>query len=106
MLVSCDHDLRSVVDPGGDEIGQEPGRLRGKNTYAFDAVSEGLAAGVEFGQHAAGDDLRFFHGGDLREGEPAHDVAVGAFDAGDVGEEDERVGLGARWRRRRPSRRR
>ncbi len=37
----------------------------------------------------------FFQGGDLGEGEPAHDVAVRAFDAGDVGEEDEGVGLGA-----------
>ena len=37
----------------------------------------------------------FFHGGYLGQREPAHDVAIGAFDAGDVGEEDERVGLGA-----------
>ena len=36
----------------------------------------------------------FLERGDLREREPAHDVAVGAFDAGDVGEEDEGVGLG------------
>src|ERR1700759_4319531 len=95
MLRSCDHDLRSVVDPGGDKIGQEPSRLRGENSYTLDAVGKGFAACVELGRRAAGDDLRFFHGGNLREGEPAHDVAVGPFDAGDVGEEDEGVSLRA-----------
>ncbi len=94
MLISCDHDLRSVVDSCGDEIGQKPGRLRGKNSYSFDAVGEGFAAGVELGQHAPGNDLCLFQCGDLREGEPAHDVAVGSLHAGDVGEEDEGVGLG------------
>ena len=58
-------------------------------------MGEGVAAGVQFGEHAAGDDLRFFHGGNLGEGEPAHDVAVRAFDSGHVGEEDEGVGFGA-----------
>ncbi len=67
----------------------------GENAYTLDAVIEGVAAGVELREHAARDDLRLFKLGDLRQGEPAHDVAVGAFDAGDVGEEDERVGLGA-----------
>ena len=31
--------------------------------------------------------------GDLVDGEPAHDAAVGAEDAGDIGEEDEGVGF-------------
>src|ERR1700679_199010 len=94
MLSSCDHDLRSIVDPGRDEIRQEPGRLCGENAYTFDAVGEGFATGVELGEHSAGDDIGLFHGGNLRQGEPAHDVAVGTFDSGDIGEEDEGIGLG------------
>lgn len=58
-------------------------------------MSKSFPAGVQFGKHAAGDDLRLLHGGDLSECEPTHYIAIGAFDAGNVGEEDEGVGLGA-----------
>jgi hypothetical protein len=58
-------------------------------------MNERFTTGVQLGEHAAGDNLRLFHGGNLAECEPAHDVAVGTFDAGNVGEEDEGVGFGA-----------
>ena len=74
--------------------GRSGGGLGGQDAHALDAVGERFLAGVELGQHAAGDDRGLLECGDLREREPAHDGAVGAFDAGDVGEEDERVGLG------------
>ena len=84
--------------PSLTRVEQRSGKSRGlrrQNAYALDAMGEGFAAGVEFGQHAAGDDLLLFECRDLREREPAHDVAVGSFDARNVGEEDEGVGLGA-----------
>src|SRR6202012_4601360 len=56
--------------------------------------SQGFLAGVELGQHAAGDDGGPFERRDLCKREPSHDGAVRAFDTGDVGEEDESVGLG------------
>src|SRR5580693_3144097 len=58
-------------------------------------MGEGVAARFEFGQHSAGDNLLLLHRGDLRQGKPAHDVAVRTFYSRYVGEEDERVGLGA-----------
>ena len=73
--------------------GREPAASAGKNSYALYAVQESFAAGAELGQHAAGDDGAFGHLGDLIDGEPSEDFAVRAFDAGNVGEEDERVGV-------------
>ncbi len=58
-------------------------------------MQQGIAAGVELGQHASGDDRGFFKFSGLRQREPAQNRAVGPFDAGNIGEEDERVGLGA-----------
>ncbi len=94
MLSSCDHDLRSVVDSCGAEVRQERCGLRRQDANTLYAVSKSLAAGIELGQHAAGDDLLFFDGGNLRQCEPAHHVAVCSFDAGNVGQKDKRVGLG------------
>ena len=93
--MSCDHYLRTKVDAGCAEIGERGGGVGGQDADAFDAVEQGVAAGLELGEHASGDDRGFFEFGDLGEREPAHDFAVGALDAGDVGEEDEGVGVGA-----------
>ncbi len=63
-----------------------------------------IATSIEFWQHSSRNNLLLFESRYLGESQPAHDVAVSAFDAGDIGEKDEGVGLGGRWRRLQPSR--
>jgi len=82
-----------VVDARADEIGEYSCGLGGKNANALDAACERGLAGVELGQHASGDDGCGFERGELLLNESQRrDVAIGAFDAGDVGEEDEGIG--------------
>src|SRR5580698_10010648 len=93
MPVSCDHNLRSIVDSCGAEIGQQRCGLCRQNTYALDAVKQSIATCIQFGKHSAGDDIALFQIGDLSKSEPAHNIAICALYTGYIGHEDKCVSL-------------
>ncbi len=83
--------LTRVEQRSGNSAAASAGRIRTRLTPWVRASRQALS----LGNMPPETTCCLFHGGDLCEGEPAHDVAVGSFDAGYVGEKDERVGLGA-----------
>ena len=83
--------LTRVEKRSGRRFATSAGRIRTRLTPWVRASRQAFS----FGNMPPETICCFSSAGICSEGEPAHDVAVCALDSGDIGEEDEGVGLGA-----------
>src|SRR5581483_7521891 len=94
------HHFGAVSYAGTAEVGKGSGRFSGKYANTLDSIQQSFAASTEFGQHAASNDGVLCHLGNLIDREPTHHFAIRSFNAGNVGEEHERIGVAGGGARR------
>ena len=94
--------LMRLLMRSGKALADSAGRMRTRLTPPVSATLQALSLGNMPPETTEA----WLKCRNLFEREPAHDSAVGSFDAGDVGKKDKRVGPWWRWRRLKPFRRR